>query len=234
MAGLLWTFALFQVLKLWLLFGDLWSFISLNLIGLDGGAMAAWFSYACELLLPSSRLLTPSSLRKFHSTCILLLVPVGVSLGLFFELPKLREALQGSIGKPNLLNLRGSKDKLMRLVQGDCWMMQFEEAFTNALKIAKPTTTTTSTTRFSPSSPPPLYISGLFGSLLASHATMRFSRLFSMHVRGALIFTRGGSMEINVYIFIFIRILFGFVIGFTVQICNLKKYNNNNNLTFSS
>ncbi|KAH0451089.1 hypothetical protein IEQ34_021781 [Dendrobium chrysotoxum] len=34
---------------LWLLFGDLWSFISLNLIGLVGGAMAVWFPYGLPI-----------------------------------------------------------------------------------------------------------------------------------------------------------------------------------------
>ncbi|KAH0460036.1 hypothetical protein IEQ34_010699 [Dendrobium chrysotoxum] len=67
------------------LFHALYGWFAVDFCSISGAEIMAVVWKACELLLPSSRLLTPSSLRKFHSTCILLLVPVGVSLGLFFE-----------------------------------------------------------------------------------------------------------------------------------------------------
>ncbi|PKU66034.1 hexose carrier protein HEX6 [Dendrobium catenatum] len=64
-----------------------------------------------------------------------------------------------------------------------------------------------------------LYISGFFASLVASHATTRFGRLFSMRVGGAFVFTGAaiGGAAINVYMLILSRILLGFGVGFTIQ-----------------
>ncbi|KAK8957993.1 Hexose carrier protein HEX6 [Platanthera zijinensis] len=68
-----------------------------------------------------------------------------------------------------------------------------------------------------------LYISGLFASLFASHATTRFGRRFSMRVGGVFVFAGAiiGGAAINFYMLIFSRILLGFGVGFTNQSISL-------------
>lgn len=71
------------------------------------------------------------------------------------------------------------------------------------------------------------YISGFFASLVASHATARFGRLFSMRAGGAFFFAGAaiGGAATNVYMLILSRILLGFGAGFTNQVCHLGKKN---------